>query len=236
MQKNKQKIKASTVLIYIFFVFMMVIYLAPLCWIGMTSLKTRAEIYKSPFGWPESFQWGNYAVAWKAGKLGIAMLATLRGIPQLFSGDEMMFRASGGRNNDGAKRIDFPGGWDGDAFDLFTPEGRSEAGVDGLYEYSRALFNWRRDCPVLHQGKTIHFMTRDNTYAYFRYDDSSKVFVYINNSTLEHKVPWSRYSEVVSGPAEGVDPVTGASVTLSDSTLVPAKTALIVELLPTSQK
>ena len=169
-------------------------------------------------------------------KLGIAMLATLRGIPQLFSGDEMMFRASGGRNNDGAKRIDFPGGWDGDAFDLFTPEGRSEAGVDGLYEYSRALFNWRRDCPVLHQGKTIHFMTRDNTYAYFRYDDSSKVFVYINNSTLEHKVPWSRYSEVVSGPAEGVDPVTGVSVTLSDSTLVPAKTALIVELLPTSPK
>ena len=77
MQKNKQKIKASTVLIYIFFVFMMVIYLAPLCWIGMTSLKTRAEIYKSPFGWPESFQWGNYAVAWKAGKLGVAMLNSL---------------------------------------------------------------------------------------------------------------------------------------------------------------
>ena len=72
--KNKKKVKVSTVLIYIFFIFMVVIYLAPIFWIAMTSLKTRPEIYKSPFGWPESFQWGNYAVAWKAGKLGIAMM------------------------------------------------------------------------------------------------------------------------------------------------------------------
>ncbi len=75
--KNKSKIKVSTVLIYIFFVFMVIIYLAPIAWIAMTSLKTRPEIYKNPFGWPESFQWGNYAVAWKAGKLGLAMLISL---------------------------------------------------------------------------------------------------------------------------------------------------------------
>ncbi|HCI73210.1 MAG TPA: carbohydrate ABC transporter permease [Lachnospiraceae bacterium] len=76
-KKNKKPVKISTVLIYVFFLFMMVVYLAPLVWIGMTSLKTRAEIYKSPFGWPEAFQWENYAVAWKAGKLGIAMLNSL---------------------------------------------------------------------------------------------------------------------------------------------------------------
>lgn len=75
--KNKSKIKVSTVLIYIFFIFMVIIYLAPIAWIAMTSLKTRPEIYKNPFGWPESFQWGNYEVAWKAGKLGIAMLNSL---------------------------------------------------------------------------------------------------------------------------------------------------------------
>ena len=77
MNKNKKKLKVSTVLIYVFFCFMMVIYLAPVAWIAMTSLKTRAEIYKSPFGWPESYQWGNYKVAWTAGKLGIAMLNSL---------------------------------------------------------------------------------------------------------------------------------------------------------------
>ena len=75
--KNKSKIKVSTVLIYIFFIFMVIIYLAPIAWIAMSTLTARPEIYKNPFGWPESFQWGNYEVAWKAGKLGIAMLNSL---------------------------------------------------------------------------------------------------------------------------------------------------------------
>ena len=77
MQDSKKKLKISTVLIYIFFIFMMVIYLAPVAWIAMTSVKTRADIYKDPFGWPKEFHWDNYAVAWKAGKLGIAMLNSL---------------------------------------------------------------------------------------------------------------------------------------------------------------
>lgn len=77
MTKSKKKVKLSTVLIYVFFCFMVVLYIAPVAWIAMTSLKTRAEIYKSPFGWPEAYQWGNYKVAWEAGKLGIAMLNSL---------------------------------------------------------------------------------------------------------------------------------------------------------------
>ena len=77
MKEQQKKIKASTVLIYVFFIFMVVIYLAPVVWIAMTSLKTRAEIYKSPFAWPEVFHWENYKVAWEAGKLGIAMLNSL---------------------------------------------------------------------------------------------------------------------------------------------------------------
>ena len=77
MKQSKQKIKLPTILIYIFLCFMVVIYLAPVAWIAMTSLKTRPEIYKNPFAFPEVLQWGNYAVAWKAGKLGIAMLNSL---------------------------------------------------------------------------------------------------------------------------------------------------------------
>ena len=163
-------------------------------------------------------------------KLGLVMLATLRGIPQLFSGDEMLFSAAGGRWNDGAKRIDFPGGWEGDPVNLFTPEGRTEAGVADLYDYAARLFNWRKGKPVIHSGNTLHFMTRDNTYAYFRYDDAEKVFVFINNSTSAVNVPWSHYAELVPGPARGTDVMTGETVELSDSTAVPAKTALLIEL------
>ena len=61
-------------------------------------------------------------------KLAYALLATLRGIPQLYYGDEMMFCEKPGLHHDGSKRIDFPGGWEGDAVDLFTSEGRAAAG------------------------------------------------------------------------------------------------------------
>lgn len=77
MEKKKKKVKPSTILIYVFFIAMMVIYLAPVVWIAMTSLKTRAEIYKNPFAPPTLFHWENYKVAWEAGKLGIAMLNSL---------------------------------------------------------------------------------------------------------------------------------------------------------------
>ena len=77
MKMNKQPVRVSTVLIYVFFCFMMVLYLAPLVWIALTSVKDRAEIYKSPFGWPSAFHWENYAAAWTGGKLGIAMLNSL---------------------------------------------------------------------------------------------------------------------------------------------------------------
>ena len=44
MEKNKQPVRVSTVLIYVFFCFMMVLYLAPIAWIAMTSVKDRASI------------------------------------------------------------------------------------------------------------------------------------------------------------------------------------------------
>ena len=74
---KKKKIKASTIVIYVFLSLMLVLYLAPLVWIGLTSFKSRPEIYKAPFGWPTAFHFENYAKAWKAGRLGIAMMNSL---------------------------------------------------------------------------------------------------------------------------------------------------------------
>ena len=38
---KKKKIKASTIVIYVFLSLMLVLYLAPLVWIGLTSFKSR---------------------------------------------------------------------------------------------------------------------------------------------------------------------------------------------------
>ena len=70
-------------------------------------------------------------------------------------------------------------------------------------------------------------MTRDNTYAYFRYDDSDTVFVYINNSLEEKTVPWEDYSEIAPAEVEATDITGGTTVRLSPGLRVPPKTALI---------
>jgi len=77
INEKKSKVQASTVLIYVFFSLLVVLYIAPIVWIAITSLKTRPEIYNDPFGLPKALQWGNYSFAWTAGKLGTAMLNSL---------------------------------------------------------------------------------------------------------------------------------------------------------------
>ena len=69
----------------------------------------------------------------------------------------------------------------------------------------------------------------DNTYAYFRYDDTDAVFVYINNTEEERTLDWSHYDEFVSGPVTGRDVLSGEPVTLADGLTVEPRSALIVE-------
>lgn len=174
-------------------------------------------------------------------KIAIAMMATMRGIPQMFYGDEMMFVSKDRSQGHGGLRVDFPGGWAGDKVNLFTAGGRARAAVntDGkpvpegfaadMHDYTRTLFQWRKGKKVIHDGRTMHFLTRDNTYAYFRYDDTDTVFVFINNSRGKKHIPWSNYAEIADGLHDGRNVLTGESAEVSDSTVVGPRQVLIVE-------
>ncbi len=176
-------------------------------------------------------------------KIAMALMATMRGIPQIFAGDELMFVSSnpGDIGNHGGLRVDFPGGWPGDACDLFTKEGRDAQTVntDGLpvsvgqagelYRYVSALFNCRKGKKVIHDGRTVHFLSRDNTYGYFRYDDTDAVFVYVNNSDGPKNIPWTHYSEISEGLSGGRNVLTGEAVEVSDATVAEPHSVLVVE-------
>lgn len=161
-------------------------------------------------------------------KIVMAMMATLRGIPQLFAADELMARSRDLSQGHGGLRIDFPLDW------------RDDPVATEVHDYTRALFNWRKGASAVHDGKTIHFLRRDNTYAYFRYDADEAVFVYINNSRRNEIVPWADYQEFTktgaarrgSGSPElvcGVDVVTGEKVDFSAPVKVGPRSAIVVD-------
>lgn len=161
-------------------------------------------------------------------KLSMAMLATMRGIPQLLYGEELMLTSADMRMGHGGLRVDMPGGWAGDKVNCFTEEGRTGLHKE-LFDYTQRLFQWRKTKPVIHHGKTLHFADRGNTYAYFRYDDTDAVFVYINNSRGKKQVPWSHYAEITTSLSEGRNVLTGEPVEMSEGVTVGPREALIVE-------
>ena len=176
-------------------------------------------------------------------KMVLALTATLRGIPQIFSGDEQMFTPSSYAHHDGGLRVDFPGGWEGDRFDLFTEEGRAACDVDfdgsplregvraEVFDYARRLFTWRKGATAVHDGQTLHFLRRDNTYSYFRYTDDKVVFVFANNCPFHVAVPWASYAEFTSprNLSSGTDVMTGERVDFGSEVLVGPRQVLIVE-------
>ena len=160
-------------------------------------------------------------------KIVHAMLCTMRGMPQMLYGDELLFRSSDRSKGHPTLRVDFPGGWAEDDVNLFD-RSQHEGVAKELFDYTRHLMNWRKTKDVIHSGRTLHFIDRDNTYAYFRYNDAEAVFVFVNNTDSERTVPWSRYKELTEGVVEARDVITGETIRMTEC-VVPAATALVVE-------
>ncbi len=72
--KSKKAISPTQVIIYFFLILLVLVYVFPLLWMVSVSLKTNAEVMRSPFALPEVVQLGNYIFAWTVGNLGIATL------------------------------------------------------------------------------------------------------------------------------------------------------------------
>ena len=160
-------------------------------------------------------------------KMVATLLCTMRGMPQILYGDELMFRSTDRSKGHPTLRIDFPGGWEGDAVNLFNHEEHSGEQKE-VFDHTRTLMNWRKSKEVIHTGKTLHFIDRDNTYAFFRYNDTEVVFVYVNNSNDTRTVPWARYAEISEGLTEGRDVLTGESVNMNNLRVAPM-TSIVVE-------
>ena len=99
-------------------------------------------------------------------KQALAFLLTVRGIPQIYYGTEILMAADKSEG-DGALRRDFPGGWAGDKQNAFTPSGRTLL-QNEAYTYVSKLLNWRKGNDAIGKGSFKHFITQNEVYVYER--------------------------------------------------------------------
>ncbi len=109
-------------------------------------------------------------------ELAFSLLATLRGIPQLYYGDEIGM--TGGADPD--NRHDFPGGFR-DAHNSFLARERSPEEQE-IFSHVQSLLRLRQQHPALRQGRQWHVAWDDSYYAFVRETAEEKLFVVFNNS------------------------------------------------------
>jgi glycosidase len=171
------------------------------------------EIYKNDF---------------KKYQMAIALIATVRGIPQLYYGSEVGM-AGNKSEGDAAIRLDFPGGWGGDANNAFTKAGRT-AEQKKYFDFTSKLFQWRKTNEAVHVGKMTHYLPEDNTYVYFRYTDKKTVMVIMNNSDKSQTIKTNRFQENLQNFSTGKDIITSKSVDFKNDITIEKQSVLILEL------
>lgn len=162
-------------------------------------------------------------------KLVMSLIATVRGIPQFYYGDEIGMLGDKNAKGDGDIRRDFPGGWQGDASNAFTAQGRTDS-QNSYYNFTKKLFNWRKSKDVIHNGKTMQYVPQNNVYVYFRYNDSERVMVVLNNSTDVQSLELSRFAEMIKESKYGQEILSGNKIEFNGTLKVEAKSSMIIEL------
>jgi neopullulanase len=162
-------------------------------------------------------------------KMSMALLATMRGIPQLYYGTELLMAGDGTQGHANI-RHDFPGGWPGDTVNSFIASGRTPE-QNEAWNYMSALFIYRKNSPALQFGNLTHFVPMDNIYVYFRELNGQGVMVIFNNNDTEEKdLNTVRFAEILSKYTSGRDIITGNRYQDLNGIHIRPKSALVIEL------
>ena len=160
-------------------------------------------------------------------KQGIALLLTLRGIPQLYYGTEILMK-NFKNPSDAMVRLDYPGGFEADKVNKFEKTGRT-AEEQEAYDFVKTVALFRKKSTALTTGNTMQFLPTDGLYVYFRYDSRQTVMCIVNTSDAVKNISLRDYPERTKGFGKAVDIVTDKQYT--ETIELPARGTMILELM-----
>ena len=161
-------------------------------------------------------------------KMAIAWLLTLRGIPQMYYGTEILMKNF--RNpTDAEVRRDFPGGWPGDSTDKFKIENRTAA-EQSAWNYIATLANFRKTSKAIGEGRLMQYVPEAGLYVYFRYHPQQTVMVLSHTGTEAQIVSMKRFAQRTGGFTKARNVLTGEVAPLAAFSIQP-KQSFVFELL-----
>ena len=136
-------------------------------------------------------------------KLAFAVLATMRGMPQIYTGDEIAMQ--GGEDPD--NRRDFPGGFGGPG--AFTSGGRT-AEQEEMYSWVKGLLKLRASRAELSGGEEQVLQAKGGTMLFVRGEDlkdgcatgRQRIIVAVNNSSKTEEVETATENTSLTGCRE----------------------------------
>jgi glycosidase len=161
-------------------------------------------------------------------KMGIALLLTQRGIPQLYYGTEILMK-NFKNPSDAEVRRDFPGGFAGDTANKFTSAGRTSKENDA-FSYVKTLANFRKGSSALGTGRLMQYLPLEGVYVYFRYDNNETVMCVFNQNVDAKKLDLSRFAERIKDNTKALDIATGTTFHLERDLTVGGKYVLVMKL------
>jgi len=161
-------------------------------------------------------------------KLATTLLATTRGIPQIYYGSEIGMKGDKSKGDADIRR-DFPGGWPGDTNNAFTEKGRTVE-QKAYFDFSKKIWTWRKGKSVIHTGSFTQFLPQNNVYVYFRHNENETIMVVINNSKDSQTLDLSRFSDLLKKHKSSLDIISGNTIPLERTLSIDSKKSFILEL------
>jgi len=165
-------------------------------------------------------------------KLAFAVLLTMRGMPQIYSGDEIAM--TGG--DDPENRHDFPGGFPGSTQSAFSDSTRT-AKQREMYDWVSALQNIRRENNALNSGEQQTLFADADRIVYLRGDhlalgcgEAPRDLVAINRSPQPQTITLSTENTALAGCLVADILWQRATVDISDGKVrltIPASSAVV---------
>ena len=159
-------------------------------------------------------------------KQAYALLLTMKRIPQLYYGTEILMNGTK-EKTDGNVRKDFPGGFPGDKVNKFTREGRTKA-ENAMFDWTSRLLHWRQNNDVIINGSQTQFIPQHGVYVLARQHNGKTVLTILNGKKADNQVDVARYAEVIGSHTTATDVLTGATIDLAKNIPLGQRQAMVL--------